>query len=59
MAWRWTSVVGAVGYRHQGREQDPRRGLAVPAPRAVQEGSARYDERADDEHRVALLQAIS
>ena len=38
-----------------GREENARRGLAAPAPRAVQEGRARYDERADDEHRVAAL----
>ena len=35
-------------------EENARRRLAAPAPRAVQEGSARYEERAEDEHRVAL-----
>ena len=35
-------------------QENARRGLAAPAPRAVQEGSARYDERADDEHRAVL-----
>ena len=38
-----------------GREENARRGLAAPAPRAVQERTESYDERADDEHRVAAL----
>ena len=35
-----------------GREESARRGLAAPAPRAVQERRQRYEESADDEHRV-------
>ena len=33
-------------------QENARRGLAAPAPRAVQERRQRYEESADDEHRV-------